>query len=137
MPGQNYPRRRFKINLCFCSHFDFFAHFHRNYSSNRQNIIKFVISGSEKVEIDTQLTIFQTFYFYRLFWFFFSKTQFVLLAEVTERFCWFSISNIERQLCIFHFIWKKIRAKLRPWECRKETSTKCPPWSYQFWIIKI
>ena len=56
MQGQNHPKRRlsvFKKNLYFCSHFDFFGHFHKNYSSNRQNIIKFVISGSEKVEIDT------------------------------------------------------------------------------------
>ena len=114
----------------------FFAIFYRNYLSNRQNIIKFVISGSELVEIDTSLARFQKFYFWRPFWFF-SKTRFSIMAEVTDRFCWFSIANIGRQLCTLCSILKKIGAKLRPWECRNEKRTKWPPWRHPFWIFKI
>ena len=115
----------------------FFCHFFfRNYSSNRQNIIKFVISGSELVEIDTSLARFQKFYFWRPFWFF-SKTRFSTFPEFTDQFCWFSIANIGRQLCTLCSILKKIEAKLRLWECRNKKHTKWPPWRHPFWIFKI
>ena len=94
-----------------------------------------MISGSELVEIDTLLARFQKFYFWRPFWFF-SKTRFSIFPEVTDRFCWFSIANIGRQLCTLCSILKKIGAKLRPWECRNEKRTKWPPWRHPFWIFK-
>ena len=42
-----------------------FIDFTQNFSSNRLNIIKFVIYGSELVEIDTLLTRFRKFQFSR------------------------------------------------------------------------
>ena len=68
---------------------------------------------------------------------FFSKTRFSILPEATDRFCWFSIANIGRQLCTLYSILKKIGSKLRPWECRIEKHTKWPPWRQPFWIFKI
>ena len=114
----------------------FLCHFYTNYLSNRQNTIRFVISGFELVEIDPLFARFQKFYFWRPFWFF-SKTRFSILPEVTDRFCWFSIANIGRQLCTLCSILKKIGAKLRPWECPNEKRTKWPPWRHSFWIFKI
>ena len=50
----------FKIRSCV-----FLIDFTKNFSSNRLNIIKFVIYGSELVEIDTLLTRFRKFQFSR------------------------------------------------------------------------
>ena len=66
----------------------------------------------------------------------FSKTRFSIFPEVTDRFCWFSIANIGRQLCTLCSILKKIRAKLRPWECWNKKRTKWPQWRHPFWIFK-
>ena len=65
----------------------FFAIFYRNYLLNRQNIIKFVISGSELVEIDTSLARLKKKKLAAIL--IFSKTRFSIMAEVTYRFCWF------------------------------------------------
>ena len=104
--------------------FDFLAIFHEKCQSNRQNTAFFVISGSDLLEIDTSLAQIQKFYFWRPFWFF-SKTRSAILVEVIDRFCWFSIANNGRQLCTLYQLLKKIKAKLRPWECRIEKVQNC------------
>ena len=56
----------------------FFIDFTQNFSSNRLNIIKFVIYGSELVEIDFLLTRFQKFQFSR------QKFDFLLNAVLSN-----------------------------------------------------
>ena len=54
----------------------------------------------------------------------FFLTRFAIEAEVIDRFCWYLITNTERQRFTLYLILKKIKAKLRPWRCRIEKVNK-------------
>ena len=81
------------------------------------DIAKFVIYGSELVEIDTLFALCRTFVFGGYF-VIFSKMRFVITSKVINRFFWFQIANTGWSLTFMSLILKKIGAKLRPWECQ-------------------
>ena len=84
------------------------------------DIAKFVIYGSELVEIDTLFALCRTFVFGGYF-VIFSKMRFVITSKVINRFFWFQIANTGWSLTFMSLILKKIGAKLRPWECPNRT----------------
>ena len=126
----------YSVNWHFFKIFDMFCPFGRNwcipstkYHHNRDQQVNFSRNRHLTCLVSKKN-------FWRPFWFF-SKTRFSIFPEVTDRFCWFSIANIGRQLCTLCSILKKIKAKLRPWECRNEKGTKWPSWRHPFWIFII
>ena len=103
----------------FFSILTFFYTLTGNGTSNRLNIIIFMISRSISVEIDTSLALFQKYFFGGHFELVY-KMRSAILAEVTNRFRWFWIANRGRKLSTFSAILKKFDAKLRQWECQIE-----------------
>ena len=67
----------------------------------------------------------------------FRKRSPLFRPEVINRFCSFSIANIGRRQTFLSVILKKIKAKLRPWECRIRKHTKWPLWRHRSNISKI
>ena len=108
----------------------FFIDFTQNFSFNRLNIIKFVIYGSELVEINTLLARFRKFQFSR------QKLDFLLNAVLS------TTGSYQPILLIFNskhwhtpkkleFKFEENRTKIATVRVPQRKNTKWPPWRHQ------
>ena len=105
--------------------------FHRNYLSNRRNIIKFVISGSELVKIDILLAQDQNFYFWRPFWIFFENAVYNIGRSYRPILLIFNSKHWKTTLyLVLNF--EENQSKIATMRVPEWKSTKWPLWRYRF-----
>ena len=106
-----------------------------NYSSNRRNITKFVISGSELVEIDILLAQVQNFYFWWPFWILFENAVYNIGRSYRPILLIFNCKHWKTSLYLL-FNFKENQCKIATMRVPEWKSTKWPLWCHWFRNVK-